>query len=64
MARAINPLALLRSMDRERLLHTDDAHLLGQVMELNRSPRYHNQLDAVKLVCQIVQDRERRRQQR
>jgi hypothetical protein len=57
MSRGLDPLALLRPLDRKRLLRTDDAHLIGLVMELNRTPRYHNRLDALQLVALILRQR-------
>ncbi len=59
MKRTCDLLALLRADDRERLLNTDDARLLGLVMELNRTPRYHNRLDALQLAALILRKRRR-----
>ncbi len=61
MTRTFNPMALLRSADRKRLLLAEDRFLLGLVMELNRSSRYHNRLDALQLASLIIQHRQRRR---
>ena len=61
MPRTFNPLSRLRPADRKRLLRTDDSRSIGLVIELNRSPRYHNGLDALLLAFAILQQRSRRR---
>lgn len=57
MARAFDPLLLLRPLDRKRLLRTDNEHLLGPVMEFNRTERYHCRLDSLQLVSKILRHR-------
>jgi hypothetical protein len=39
--------------DLEWLLFSDPATLLGNIMQLNGLPRYHNRLDAIQLVVRI-----------
>ena len=53
------PLARLRFLDRKRLLMADDGQLIGLVMEMNRSPRYSNGLDALQVAFLIMQRRAR-----
>lgn len=55
-----DPLSRLRSVDRERLLMAENGHLIGLLMELNRSPRYRNGLDALQLAFLIMQRRSHR----
>jgi hypothetical protein len=61
MPRTSDPLSMLRSVDRKRLLLAEDNQLIGLVIELNRSPHYHNGLDALQLAFVILQQRSRRR---
>lgn len=56
----MNPLSRLRFVDRRRLLMAEDDQLIGLVIELNRSPRYSNGLDALQLAFLIRQRRSRR----
>lgn len=55
-----DPFAILRSSDRRRLLNAATDRLIGLVLELNRTPRYHNRLDALRLVSSILDLRARR----
>ncbi|HNA33933.1 MAG TPA: hypothetical protein PL106_12480, partial [Flavobacteriales bacterium] len=57
--RSLDHLTFLRPKDRRRLLSTDDEHLTGLVMELNRLPHYNNRLDAIQLVAAILRGRRR-----
>lgn len=57
MARVLNPMTLLRPADRSLLLRAADDHLIGLVLELNRTPRYQNRLDALQLVSFILRRR-------
>ena len=52
---AMNGLLVIEPRDLELLLATDPAELLGRIMRMNRSPRYHNTLDAID-VMQRVQE--------
>jgi hypothetical protein len=61
MPRTSDPLSMLRSADRKRLLLAEDNQLIGLVIELNQSPHYHNGLDALRLAFVILQQRLRRR---
>ncbi|MBS1545788.1 MAG: hypothetical protein JST38_19295 [Bacteroidetes bacterium] len=50
----------LDQADLEQLLGLDPKVLLGRIVLLNRQPRYHNCLDAIKLVVGIGELRARR----
>lgn len=52
---------MLRPVDRKRLLRAEDDQLIGLVIGLNRSLRYHNRLDALQLAFVILHQRARRR---
>lgn len=60
MPATFNTLSRLRFIDRRRLLMADDDQLIGLVIQLNRSPRYSNGLDALRLAFLIMQRRSRR----
>lgn len=45
----------LRSEDLLRLLSMEPTHVLGAVLELNRTPRYHNSLNAIILAGQVLE---------
>lgn len=42
--------------DRDLLLHTAAAQLVGRILALNRTGRYHNSLDAIALACQLLHE--------
>lgn len=55
MPTAMNALLVIEPRDLELLLNTDPGELLGRIMRLNRTPRYHNTLDAVRMMQQIME---------
>ncbi|HEY0976313.1 MAG TPA: hypothetical protein VGE21_02490 [Flavobacteriales bacterium] len=50
-------LALLDPQDLEMLRHRSAHDLTGTILELNRTPRYHNSLDAIRLVHRLIAER-------
>jgi hypothetical protein len=52
---AMNALLVLDPCDLESLLATDPAELLGRIMRLNRTPRYHNTLNAVDVFQRLIE---------
>ncbi|HEX2618407.1 MAG TPA: hypothetical protein VHL57_12750 [Flavobacteriales bacterium] len=55
-----DPVQLMDPADLELLLRTEPRQLLGRIMELNRGPRYHNQLDAFVLMMRVNELRRER----
>ena len=49
----MSPIAILDRKDLELLMGIDPKTLLGQILQLNREPRYHNRLDAIQLAACI-----------
>lgn len=48
-------LLTLEPRDLELLIGTDPAELLGRIMRLNRTPRYHNTLNAVEVLQRLLE---------
>ncbi len=57
MFRLHDPLSAPTASDRWRLLRTESSRLSGLVMCLDRTPRYHNRLDALQLAALIIHPR-------
>ncbi len=49
----MDTMSMLDPKDLDLLLRADQGALLGQIMRLNREPRYHNRLDAIQLMALI-----------
>jgi hypothetical protein len=54
----MNGLLVIEPRDLELLLATDPAELLGRIMRMNRSPRYHNSLDAIDVMQRLQELRQ------
>lgn len=55
--RKTDMLALLEPQDLELLRSLPREELAGTIIRLNRTPRYHNGLDAVRLVHRLIAER-------
>ena len=55
--RPLDPLNELDPQDLSMLLTADPERLIGLIMELNRAPRYHNRLNAIALLEQLLEVR-------
>lgn len=53
--RPLDPLNGLDPQDLSMLLISDPEQLLGLIMELNHAPRYHNRLNAIALLGQLLE---------
>jgi hypothetical protein len=51
----MDQLLLMDPRDREELLSLNTDRLLGHIIRLNRCARYHNTLDAVRLVSRLIE---------
>jgi hypothetical protein len=51
---AMNALLIIEPRDLELLLNTDPGELLGRIMRMNRTPRYHNSLNAVEVMQRLL----------
>ena len=51
----MNGLLVIEPRDLELLLATEPTELLGRVMRMNRSPRYHNSLNAIDVVQRLIE---------
>lgn len=56
--RAMNGLLVIEPRDLELLLATEPTELLGRIMRMNRSPRYHNSLDAIEVMHRLQELRQ------
>ena len=54
-SKAMNGLLMIEPRDLELLLSTDVDELLGRIMRMNRSSRYHNSLNAIEVMQRIVE---------
>ena len=52
---SFDPLSDLDPQDLGMLLAADPEKLIGLIMELNRAPRYHNRLNAIALLDQLLE---------
>jgi hypothetical protein len=51
----MNALLVIEPRDLELLLATEPSELLGRIMRMNRTPRYHNSLNAVEVAQQVIE---------
>jgi hypothetical protein len=56
----MDPLKALMRTDLKRLLTIDPADVLGSILRLNRTSRYNNRLDALRIAIAIADLRQRR----
>lgn len=55
-----DPVLAIDPRDLALLLTTEPGALLGRIMALNREPRYHNTLDAIRLAMRLMELRTQR----
>ena len=53
--RPLDPMNDLDPQDLSMLMAADPEQLIGLIMELNRAPRYHNRLNAIALLDQLLE---------
>lgn len=56
-----DPTLAIDPRDLALLLTTEPGALLGRIMALNREPRYHNTLDAIRLAMRLMELRAQQR---
>lgn len=47
---------LLSASDLKRLLRTSDGELIGEIIKLNKTSKYHNSLDVIR-ICSLLRKR-------